>query len=131
MLLLSVVAPVQEPAVPKELVPVQGNWVVTLFNGEAPPVEIALVIKGNKYDNLVNGQSVETGTLKFDPSKTPAWFDLVIETGDDAGKLQLGVIQVSGDSAILKLTVPGTTARPASLDPDVTGAFVVNLERRK
>lgn len=131
MLLLSAVAPVQEPAVPKELTPIQGNWVVTLFNGEAPPVEIALVVKGNKYDNLVNGESVETGTVKFDASKTPAWFDLVIETGNDAGKLQLGVIQVSGETAILKLTVPGTTTRPASLEPDMSGAFVVNLERRK
>jgi uncharacterized protein (TIGR03067 family) len=131
MLLFSAVAPAQEPAVPKELLPVQGNWVVTLFNGEAPPVEIALIIKGNKYDNTVNGESQETGTIKFDPSKTPAWFDLVIETGNDAGKVQLGLIQLAGDTAIIKLTVAGTTTRPESLDADTSGAFVVNVERRK
>jgi hypothetical protein len=39
----------------------------------------------------------ERGTIKLDASKKPAWIDLTITEGADAGKLQVGVIEVTGN----------------------------------
>ena len=56
--------------------------------------------------------------------------DLVIQEGTDANKLQLGIIEVTGDKMRLKLAAPATTARPKTFDSE-QGFFTVNLTKRK
>lgn len=103
----------------KDLERFQGKWKVATFNGEAVPAdmgEFALVINGDKYQQILGGEITEEGTIKVDVSKTPMWIDLSILTGSDAGAQQPGVVTITGDSMTLGLAVPGGTKRPASMD---------------
>ncbi len=113
-------AQTQTPAeVPKELQPLQGKWLIASFNGEAMPPEageMALVIAGNKYQQLDNGSLTEEGTLTVDASKTPMWITLSIRTGNDAGATQPGLIIVNGDKFQLGLAMAGNPTRPANMD---------------
>lgn len=102
----------------KDLERFQGKWVVTSFNGDAPPAEaeIALVVTGDKYQQLVAGEVAEEGTVKVDVTKKPMWFDLAILTGNDAGKPQPGIAVLEGDTLTLGLAAAGNTTRPATMD---------------
>ena len=57
----------QAPAKPqapldKALAPMQGTWVVTDFNGEAP-ASMLIAIKGDKYEVIVKDAVTERGTI--------------------------------------------------------------------
>jgi uncharacterized protein (TIGR03067 family) len=106
----------EKPApIAKALVPLQGTWVLSSPDGQAmmPGGELALVITGDTYAQTVNGQVTERGTIKLDAAKKPMAIDLIITEGDDAGKTQLGVIEVTGDDMKGALNVPSDTTRPA------------------
>jgi uncharacterized protein (TIGR03067 family) len=119
-----------QDAVPKEMQPLQGTWVMTQLNGDPAPGDTALVIAGSKYSETVNGTVDETGLFKVDASKTPMTVDLIIQEGDDAGKTQLGIFDVKGDTMRLLLNTAGATVRPTSLEkPD--GELFVVAQRRK
>ena len=120
------IAPVAaQTDVPKELAPLQGTWVIVTANGEsaAGGPEITLTITGDKYNQGVNGEIVERGTIKVDATKKPMTIDLNIAEGNDAGKLQLGVIEVNGTTMTGNLGAPGAKERPASLTADSAFAF--------
>jgi uncharacterized protein (TIGR03067 family) len=105
--------------VPKDLVPLQGTWVITSVNGQelaTAGTSMLLTITGDKYAQTVNGTVNERGTLKLDTSKKPAAIDLIITEGDDANKTQFGLFDVSGTALKLKLALPGQTTRPANFD---------------
>ena len=106
-------------AVPAALKPFQGTWILTSPDGQplADSGELAITITGDKYAQSVAGTVNERGTIKLDTTKTPTWIDLTITEGDDAGKLQVGLIEVTG--AVMKgvLGVAGATTRPTSLAP--------------
>ena len=109
-------AAAQTPApTPKAFVPLQGTWVLSSPDGQSmmPGGELALVITGDTYAQTVNGQVTERGTIKLDAAKKPMAIDLIITEGDDTGKTQLGVIEVTGDDMKGALSVPGDTTRPA------------------
>ena len=54
----------------------------------------------------------ERGSIKIDASKKPMAIDLIITEGSDAGKTQLGVIEVTGDTMRASLDTPGAGQRP-------------------
>lgn len=111
-------APAQDAAA-KELAAIQGVWLVTSMNGQDPADQggqIGLSFTGNKYQVLINGTVDESGTFKLDPSKKPMSFDLTILEGNDAGKLQLGIVEIKGDIAQGMLGQPGSTVRPADFN---------------
>ncbi|HYN05919.1 MAG TPA: TIGR03067 domain-containing protein [Vicinamibacterales bacterium] len=111
----------------------QGTWVVKSFNGQPAgegDQEVTLIVTGDKYAQSVGGTVNERGTVKIDPSKTPMTIDLNILEGDDTGKLQLGVIEITGDTLTCKLNTPGVATRPANLALE-EGFFVVVAARRK
>jgi uncharacterized protein (TIGR03067 family) len=106
----------QKPApTPKAFVPLQGTWVLSSPDGQAMMGggELALVITGDSYAQTVNGQVNERGTIKLDAATKPMAIDLVITEGDDAGKTQLGIMEVTGDDMKGALSVPGDSTRPA------------------
>jgi uncharacterized protein (TIGR03067 family) len=114
-----------QTSVPKELAAFQGTWVIVTVNGqpaEGGP-EVTLTIAGDKYNQGINGEIVERGTIKVDATKKPMTIDLDIAEGNDAGKLQLGVIEVSGTTMTGNLGTPGAKERPASLTAADTFAF--------
>ena len=99
---------------------VQGTWVVASINGETAPMgaqEMTLTFTGDKYEQALGGQVNERGTIKVDTSKKPMTIDLAIGEGSDAGKTQLGIFEVSGESMKLHLDTPGAGQRPT----DFTG----------
>lgn len=103
--------------VKKELDRLQGSWAITLFNGEPVPSEAGayLVFTGDKYEQWTGGSVDERGSIKLDPKAKPASIDLVIVEGGDAGKTQLGVYEISGDTATVALSIPGSTTRPSGV----------------
>ena len=121
LLFAGVSASAQNPpaAVARELVPLQGTWVLTSPDGQGmmPGGELALVITGNAYAQTVNGEVNERGTIKLDPTKKPMALDLMIAEGNDAGKTQLGLIEVSGDTMKGALNTPGDSVRPSDFSP--------------
>lgn len=102
----------------KELDKLQGNWAVLAFNGQDVPAEAQsfLVFNGDKYEAWNNGSADERGTIKIDPKAKPMSIDLIITEGNDAGKTQLGVYELTDSTTLsIGLTAPGNTTRPSSI----------------
>jgi uncharacterized protein (TIGR03067 family) len=119
-----------QDAVPKAMEPLQGTWVMTQINGDPATGDTALVIAGSKYSETVDGTVDETGLFKVDASKTPMTVDLIIQEGDAAGKTQLGIFDVKGDTLRLLLNTAGATVRPTSLEKADGELFIV-AQRKK
>lgn len=104
-------------AVPAALKPLQGTWILTTPDGQpiADSGELAITITGDKYAQSVAGAVNERGTITLDATKKPMWIDLTITDGADAGKLQVGLIEVTGGVMKGVLGVAGSTTRPTSL----------------
>ncbi len=111
-------APAQDAAA-KEQAAIQGAWQVTSMNGQNPAEQggdIVLAFNGNKYQVMINGTIDESGTFTLDPAKKPMSFDLTILEGNDAGKQQMGIIEIKGDIVQGLLGTPGSTVRPADFN---------------
>jgi len=109
-----------EAAKSKTLTAVQGTWIFTSVNGQdaTGQAEIVITITDDKYVQTIDGNVVEKGTLKFDDTKKPIAIDLVIAEGQDAGKTQLGVIELTSATAVrVKLNTAGETTRPSDFAP--------------
>ena len=112
--------------------PLEGTWVITSINGQAMPEgspEMTLTFTGDKYHQTLGGEVNERGTIKLDKSKKPMMIDLIIAEGDDAGKTQLGIIEVSGDTVRANLDTPGLQQRPP--DFTVKEGFVMFVGKKK
>lgn len=94
--------------------PMHGTWVITAAEGQPVPAGLhaAMVITAKGYQGVTNGTIDERGTLVVDETKTPATIDLVISEGKSAGKTQIGVVELTGDTMRLALAEPGITTRP-------------------
>jgi len=102
----------------KELEKLQGKWAIATFNGQEVPSEaqLFLVFNGEKYEQWNNGSVDERGTIKVDPKTKPMQIDLIISEGNDAGKTQPGVYELTDSTTMwLGLTVPGNTTRPSAI----------------
>ena len=132
IVLMSVGALAQGTAKPapldKAFAPLQGTWVVNDINGQ-PAGSMLLVFKGDRYEQAVNDVVNERGTVKLNTKEKPMAIDLVIQEGADANKLQVGIIEVTGDKMKLNLAAAGAPTRPKSFDSQE--GFMVNLTKRK
>ena len=110
--------PATAPEVAAALKPLQGTWVLTTPDGQ-PLAQggLTLAITGDKYAQAVAGAVNERGTVKLDATKKPTWIDLTITEGADAGKLQVGLIEVSAGVMKGVFATAGSTTRPTSLAP--------------
>jgi uncharacterized protein (TIGR03067 family) len=120
-----------DPAKPKALAALQGTWVLTTADGEdmTGGPEVALTITGDKYVQTVSGDIVERGQIKLDEAKKPVYIDLMIQEGNDAGKTQLGVIELTGATLKGKLNSPGDNVRPTDFEP-ADGFFTFTAARK-
>jgi uncharacterized protein (TIGR03067 family) len=119
------------PALSKEVAALQGVWNITLMNDEAAPDgAMAVQFEGMKYAVIINGGVDETGTFKLDATKTPWTFDLTIVEGTDAGKVQLGILEMKGDAIHGLLGTPGEATRPANFD-SADGAIAFVAQKKK
>jgi uncharacterized protein (TIGR03067 family) len=122
-------ADAKKTALDKAFAPLQGAWIVNDINGQTPE-SMSLVFKGDQYEHVVNGEVVERGAIKLDAAKKPIAIDLVIQEGTDAGKLQPGIVEVTGDTMKLKLAAPADTTRPKTFDTE-EGFMLVSLTKQK
>lgn len=111
--------PAAAAQVPAALKPFQGTWILTAPDGQplTQSGELAITITGNTYAQTVAGTVNERGTIKLDATKKPMWLDLSITEGDDKGKLQVGVVEITGGVMKGVLNGPGATTRPTSTAP--------------
>ena len=111
-------APAVQDDVKKELDRLTGNWAVTTFNGQTVPTDAQafLVFKGDKYEQWNNGAVDERGTIKLNPKTKPLSVDLIITEGNDAGKTQPGVYELTApDTLSIGLAIPGSETRPSAI----------------
>lgn len=95
----------------------QGTWRLTSLNGRSIPdqgPQITLSIVGEKYQQALDGKVTERGTVKLDASKQPMTIDLAITEGDDSGKAQLGIVEVTDGILRMCLDTPGAGQRPSA-----------------
>ena len=132
--LVATAAAQEKPAdAAKTLAAFQGNWIITTINGQAltdSGMEMSLAITGNAYVQTMNGAVNEKGTIKVDTTKKPMPIDFTILEGDDAGKPQVGLIQVEGDLMTAKLGQTGYTTRPTGMGAE-EGFFLVTAKKVK
>jgi uncharacterized protein (TIGR03067 family) len=106
----------------KVLASVQGAWTMTSSNGQdmtaAGAPAVVVTITGDKYVQTADGQVVEKGSFKFDETKKPMTLDITIAEGENAGKVQLGIWELSGNKMTGKLGEPGTPTRPTNFNPE-------------
>jgi uncharacterized protein (TIGR03067 family) len=100
-----------------EIARLQGTWVLTDATGTEIPAGAhkALVIKGDKYEGVTNGTTDERGTIKLNSGMTPWSIDLIVAEGRGPLGIQLGLVEVSGNSMTLALSETGQATRPAGL----------------
>ena len=94
----------------------QGTWRLTSLNGRAIPAQgpqVTLSIVGERYQQATDGKVTERGTLKLDGSKQPMTIDLAITEGDDSGKAQAGIFEVTDGTLRMRLDTPGAGQRPS------------------
>ena len=108
-----------EQAVKEELAKLKGTWSLKSLEqgGMQFPGTGSLVIADNKYTQKEDGETVEDGTIKVDPSKKPPTIDMVIASGKDKGKTQLGIYELKDDTLKFCLGLPGAEKKaPAKKD---------------
>jgi uncharacterized protein (TIGR03067 family) len=123
-------APPSADAARKSLDQIQGTWQVATFNGQDAPagVDVHLTFTGDKYEQWANGSMEERGTFKLNPAAKPMSIDLMIAEGSDAGKLQLGLYEIAGDTLSLSFSAPGDPVRPKT---PADGVIVAVLKKGK
>lgn len=108
-----------QTAMPKELELFQGPWVLTSAAGSPVPAGMAgMIFTGDKYQGLSSGIVDERGSIKLNPATKPMQIDLIITEGKDAGKIQLGLVDIADDTMTLILANPGDKIRPTAPSAD-------------
>ena len=111
----------------------QGTWIFQSINNQPAPEgapETSVTFKGDTYQQTSGGQVNERGTFKVDASKKPMTIDLTIVEGSDAGKTQLGIFEVSGDTLRANFGLAGEKTRPADLKP-AEGSLLLVAKKKK
>ena len=99
---------------------VEDTWLVASLNGRTSGgdgPQITITITGDRYEQSVNGNVDESGTVKVDPTANPMTIDFIIVTGVAQNTTQLGIFEVIGDTLKLCLNTPGAAVRPADFMP--------------
>ena len=132
-LVTSVFAQGTKPQSAKGAAALQGTWLIGTVNGQSPTEggsEMKLTFEGNKYHQTLGGTVNERGTFKVDATKKPMTIDLSITEGNDAGKTQLGIIEVTGETMRCSFDAPGAGQRPTDFSLK-QGAIVVAAKKSK
>jgi uncharacterized protein (TIGR03067 family) len=133
---LIVLAPPLQGAPPQTATatPLEGTWLLTAltYKGQSVPgvPDIAFTFKGTSYEQELMGHVNESGTFALDARRGPMTIDFTIAEGADQGKLQLGIVEVSGATLRLHLGEPGAIARPVDFTP-LPATMLITATRRQ
>jgi uncharacterized protein (TIGR03067 family) len=126
----------EDEALKKELERFKGPWIMESIeeNGVKQSGEDIgdnrLMFTDDKYVQQFMKMVVEEGSIKLDPSKKPATIDLVIASGQDKGKTQLGIYEFSGDVLKICTSRPGNATRPMEFDGKKFIVFTLKREKK-
>lgn len=134
--LLAAVAAAQQDD--NALTPLQGTWKLIAYEAlgkkssaqDLEEVALALRVQGDRYADFSAGKVVEEGKIKLAADKKPAQIDIFIEKGADAGKKQLGIYKVEGDTLTFAIAPAGSKDRPASFTTKLESRFNVQIFKR-
>jgi uncharacterized protein (TIGR03067 family) len=115
----------------------EGTWKVTSVEtgGQKGGGDENVVIefKKDRYTVKLDGNEIEQGTFKLDPTKKPKTIDFSITKGNDMGKKQPGIYDVDGDTLKICVTMPDKDDRPkemASKADSQHTLFVLKREKK-
>ncbi len=100
-----------------------GDWTIIAIKsmGRSAPDDLikGLTVTFNaqkSYAIKAKDQVVEQGRYQINTAKTPWTIDFAIEKGSDAGKHQLGIFTIDGETLTLSVAEAGSEKRPTTLD---------------
>jgi uncharacterized protein (TIGR03067 family) len=123
----------QDAATDKKML--EGTWVIVSAElGEKTLTEdfkgLKLVVKGDSYTVTI-GKTVDRGTVKIDPAKTPKTMDLVGVEGPNKGKTILAIYEIQADKLKVCYDLAGKD-RPTEFKTKKNGLiFLANYQREK
>ena len=126
--------PAQPAKPPAAAAALQGTWAIASINGQPVPdgaSAMTLTFTGDKYHQTVGGQINERGTTKLDATKKPMTIDLIITEGSDAGKTQLGIIEVTADELRVNFAFAGVPQRPTDFTVKEGSLVVLGKKQKK
>jgi len=101
-------------AAKQDVAQLQGEWVMSTGgrDGNALPAEMLKnskrVCMVDETTVVVGGQLLMKAKFTLDPSKKPKSLDYQITGGANAGKTQLGIYELDGDTVKFCFSTPGT-----------------------
>jgi len=114
---------------------IQGTWRFVsqeMAGKPRPPEEVAklkITFTGDKWVVREDGNVVQAGTHKLDPTKKPAQVDAAVTEGQDKGSTMLGIYQLEGDTMKVCFDTQGKE-RPTSFQAKA-GQFAVVIQREQ
>lgn len=124
-----------QPDVEKELKKLQGTWTLesSVTSGTEIPADqlkgLIVTFEGNTHTLTMGDEVIQVGTLKLDPSKSPAAIDVTMTEGPNKGAVMLGIYEIDGDT--LKACFdPQGKQRPTEFKSAPGSANFVNVHRR-
>jgi uncharacterized protein (TIGR03067 family) len=125
------------PAAPDDADLFKGDWNLTVLDTPDQKSSsedlkgIKVVFDGDTY-RQTRGELLEDGTFKIFADKKPKAIDLVIKSGQDKGKEQLGIYQFDSDTLKICLSKAGSKTRPTDFALDAgTDRLLMVLKRAK
>lgn len=113
VVLLALTAPGHGQDAKKEMARLEGEWTMESgeIDGQAMPEEMRKTAKRAVKDRettvTVGGQMFMKAKFVVDPSKKPKTIDYTMTGGPTAGKTQLGIYELDGDTVKFCFSAPG------------------------
>jgi uncharacterized protein (TIGR03067 family) len=111
----------------------QGAWNIVSLEMEGrkyPPGGSQIVIRGDRFTSLNMGAEY-SGKVTVDVAATPRTFDLLFETGPEAGNRSLGIYQLDGDTWTICLGLTGKSRPSQFATKPGTGQALEILKRER
>lgn len=96
-----------------ELKKMEGAWTIESIERDGAVMDAtklrkrSVVIQGDRYVVKEGNQVIEAGTYRVDPRQSPKAIDILPNSGPYAGKVLLGIYQLSDDERAICYAPPG------------------------
>lgn len=114
----------------KDFAKLQGEWTLASLemDGEAAPAGGGIAIDGDRFraEGMGGGYA---GTIELDETARPRHIDLIFTEGPEAGNINRGIYELSGDTFRLCLNMAGK-ARPRSFSTKAGNGNALEVFRR-
>ena len=120
-----------------ELKAFQGTWTYESmeWNGKKIPADSiktsSITFDGDKSALRAGEKVTSSGTIKFDPSKTPMTFDATVAEGEGKGQTLLGIYKRDGDTTTACLRLTGRDRPTEYKTAEESQLVLVVLKRTK